>query len=245
MRTGVRASYTCATRVRVWSRAPRTRGHARQYCRASCPHSSRSESKCNVDPLFCYRPVSSLTRCFLSPFSSCVLQSLVRRLSIHPYRWGCLCYIHVRHATTDRQARVLPTRGHARPRVHRAGRPVINLRAAGSYTTTSDVAVTVSRMWATSHTRILWLAEKPNGERHPSESGQPSHQGASHTDANSRRHPTLQLARRWRRAADRKREPRCAGKREGHGRTPRASTIQQRGSAPQTVGVTGRARRNK
>ena len=33
-----------------------------------------------------------LTRCFLSSFSSRVLQGLLRGLSIHPHRWGCLCY---------------------------------------------------------------------------------------------------------------------------------------------------------
>ena len=36
--------------------------------------------------------------------------------------------VHVRYATTDRHACALPTRGHTRPRVHRAGRPVNNLR---------------------------------------------------------------------------------------------------------------------
>ena len=32
------------------------------------------------------------TRCLLPPFSSRVLPSLLRGLSIHPYLWGCLCY---------------------------------------------------------------------------------------------------------------------------------------------------------
>ena len=37
--------------------------------------------------------------------------------------------VHVRHATTDRNTRALPTRGHARPRVRRAGRRIANFWA--------------------------------------------------------------------------------------------------------------------
>ena len=35
--------------------------------------------------------------------------------------------VHVRHVTTDRNKRALPTRGHARPRVHLADRRITNL----------------------------------------------------------------------------------------------------------------------
>ena len=46
------------------------------------------------------------------------------------YRTDDTCAtVHVRHATTDRNTLALPTRGHTRPRVHCAGRPVNNLRA--------------------------------------------------------------------------------------------------------------------
>ena len=49
------------------------------------------------------------------------------------YRTDDKCVtVHVRHATTDRILRALPTRGHARPRVHRAGRPIHDLRACQS-----------------------------------------------------------------------------------------------------------------
>ena len=40
--------------------------------------------------------------------------------------------VHVRHATTDRSTPALPTRGHARPRVHLADRRVTNLCARRS-----------------------------------------------------------------------------------------------------------------
>ena len=45
-----------------------TRGHARQYCRASCPHSSRSKSKSNADPLFCYNSIFEGTPESASPW---------------------------------------------------------------------------------------------------------------------------------------------------------------------------------
>ena len=46
------------------------------------------------------------------------------------YRTDDTCAtVHVRHATTDRNTRALPTRGHARPRAHRADRRITNLCA--------------------------------------------------------------------------------------------------------------------
>ena len=52
-----------------------------------------------------------------------------RVLLVH-YRTDDTCgAVHERHATTDRNTRALPTRGHARPRVHRADRRIANLCA--------------------------------------------------------------------------------------------------------------------
>ena len=52
-----------------------------------------------------------------------------RVIPVH-YRTDDTCAtVHVRHATADRSSRALPTRGHARPRVHRAGRQINNCRA--------------------------------------------------------------------------------------------------------------------
>ena len=52
-----------------------------------------------------------------------------RVILVH-YRTDDTCAtVHVRLATTDRNTRALPTRGHARPRVHRADRWIPNLCA--------------------------------------------------------------------------------------------------------------------
>ena len=52
------------------------------------------------------------------------------RALLTDYRTDDTCAaVHVRHATTDRNTRALPTRGHARPRVHRADRRIGNLCA--------------------------------------------------------------------------------------------------------------------
>ena len=52
-----------------------------------------------------------------------------RVILVH-YRTDDTCAtVHVRHATTDRNTRALPTRGHARPRVHRADRRIANFCA--------------------------------------------------------------------------------------------------------------------
>ena len=46
--------------------------------------------------------------------------------------------VHVRHTTTDRSKRALPTRGHALPRVHRPAGQITNSRPCrSSYYTTS------------------------------------------------------------------------------------------------------------
>ena len=52
-----------------------------------------------------------------------------RVILVH-YRTDDTCTtVHVRRATTDRNTRALPTRGHARPRVHLADRRITNLCA--------------------------------------------------------------------------------------------------------------------
>ena len=52
-----------------------------------------------------------------------------RVIPVH-YRTDDTCAtLHVRHATTDRNTRALPTRGHARPRVRLAERRITNLCA--------------------------------------------------------------------------------------------------------------------
>ena len=51
----------------------------------------------------------------------------------YPTDYTCTTvHVHVRHATTDRGTRALPTRGHARSRVHLADRRITNLCARRS-----------------------------------------------------------------------------------------------------------------
>ena len=52
------------------------------------------------------------------------------RVILTDYRTDDTCAtVHVRHATTDPNTRALPTRGHARPHVHRADRRIANFCA--------------------------------------------------------------------------------------------------------------------
>ena len=86
-----------------------------------------------------------------------------RRVLPVDYRTDHTCApVDVRHVTTDRHARTLPTSEHARPRVHRAGCSVNNFCARQSTTTQIGVCVCVC-LFCASFPSCHWRAVMTSG----------------------------------------------------------------------------------